>query len=185
MKFVLIRHSKTLLDKEVANEQWILSEEGICLAQELSKLPIIKKCNVIYSSLQTKALETALLIAKPNHIAIKTNANLTETTSVTNGFFDNFETEISKWHEGDYQINNGETKAESLNRFKNALEEIALKERDSEYVGIVAHGNVLAIFSELYSDKSSYEIHQNIKMPDVALLDADNWQFINFWGSLN
>jgi len=98
MKLVLIRHSKTILNKEVPNEQWILSEEGIRLAQELSYNSIIKECEVIYSSLQTKALETALLLGKNNYIPIRTEQSLTETTSVTNGFFENFEDEIIKWH---------------------------------------------------------------------------------------
>ena len=185
MKLVLIRHSKTLLNKEMPTEQWILSEEGIKLAQKLATKAIIEKCEVIYSSLQTKALETALLIAKPNYIPIKTEQSLTETTSVTNGFFEDFENEISKWHKGEYRINDGETKAESLERFKNAIDRVVARESHRNYVGIVAHGNVLSIFSEYYSDKPSYDIHKTLQMPDLAVLDTSDWEFENWWGNFN
>lgn len=185
MKIVLIRHSKTTLNKNIQNEQWILSEEGVSLAQDLSKNSIIKKCTVIYSSLQTKALETALILAKPNYIPIRTEQTLTETTSVTNGFFENFEEEISKWHQGDYRINNGETKSESLKRFKNTIEQIALRHSSDDFVGIVAHGNVLSILSECYYNKYSYDIHKKLQMPDFAILNSDTWKFERMWTELN
>lgn len=185
MKLVLIRHSKTILEKDMPNEQWILSEEGVKLAMELSTNSFIKKCSVIYSSLQTKALETTLLLAKPNYIPIMTEKTLTETTSITNGFFDHFEEEVAKWHNGKYRINDGETKAESLKRFKATVKKIASKHSFQDYIGIVAHGNVLSILSECYSDRDSYYIHKSLQMPDFAILNSDTWRFERLWTGLN
>lgn len=182
MKLILIRHSKTVLNKEVPNQQWILSPEGILLAQKLSENQDIKKCAVIYSSFQTKAIDTALQIAKPNFIPIKCCEELTETTSLTNGWFDNYEAEMGKWHKDNYRINNGETKTESLNRIKKCINKILLKEKGADYIGIVSHGNVLSIFSEIFSDKKSIDIHGTIQMPGYAILDFEGKHFEKWWG---
>ncbi len=183
MKILLIRHSKTIADKDKSSLLWKLSDEGITLAKKLSENKYIKQCQVIYSSQQTKAIETALLLAKNNYIPIKTNANLTETTSVTNGYFANFDFEVAKWHQGNYRILDGETKDETLLRFNKAVSDIAAKETDQDMIGIVAHGNVLAIFTQQFLDMESFEIHKNINMPDLALLDYDNKKFIFDWGN--
>ncbi|MBP9758995.1 histidine phosphatase family protein [Candidatus Dojkabacteria bacterium] len=183
MKILLIRHSKTILDKNNSSLVWRLSDEGIELCEKLSNNQYIKNCKAIYSSFQTKALETALLLAKPNNISIKPFDNLTETTSVTNGFFANYEEEVKKWHDGGYRINNGETKEESLNRFNKAIETITTAEIKNDIIGIVSHANVLAIFSEQFSNKDSYTIHNSLSMPDIALFDTATKQFISYWGT--
>jgi broad specificity phosphatase PhoE len=184
MKILFIRHSKTVLDQTHSNLVWKLSEDGVQAAEQLSHNDLIKQCQVMYSSLQTKALETALILAKNNNIPIKTLADLTETTSVTNGFFENFAAEMEKWHMGEYRINNGETKAESLQRFNLAIQQIMQSENSIDMLGVVAHGNVLAIFSQQFIDQSSYAIHKQIAMPDIALFDVETQKFSLVWGNL-
>ncbi len=185
MKFVLIRHSKTERNPEVPILCWGLSENGIELAHKLSQENIIKKLEVVYSSLQTKALETAVLICKPNAIPIKTDDRLTEDTSFTGPFEMDGEVYTKNIH--DYYFGNlerikgGETKGEALIRFEIALESISKIEGQHSYVGIVSHGNILALFSEKYSGISSFELHTKIKQPDVAVFDFTEKKFISFF----
>jgi len=188
MKFVFIRHSKTKIDPNVPILLWGLSESGIELANNLSQNEIFKKIKVVYSSLQTKALETSVLVCKPNLIPIKTDNRLTEVTSFTGPFeFDDVvhTKNIHDYHQGLIdRINGGETKNEALQRFNAALTEISITENGTDYVGIVSHGNILALFCAQYQDVNSYELHTKIKQPDLAVFDLETKTFVSFFGEL-
>lgn len=183
MILTLIRHSKTVLEKEVPNLLWKLSDEGISLAIELAQSEVINGVEIMYSSLQTKALQTTLLLAKDNHIPIKTHSDLTELTSITNKFIEDFETTVQSLYRGEVErVNDGESISEGQIRFNAAIEEIIETEQGKDNIGIVAHGNILSIFAAQYTDKSAYEIHKTLKMPDVAIFDWDTKKFIKFFG---
>jgi len=188
MKFIFIRHSKTDRNFEVPILCWGLADDGIALAKELSGKDVIKNINVLYASFQTKALETAVLLAKPNAIPIKADNGLTEVTSFTGPFEKDFDVYTKNVH--DYytdvidRISGGETKAEALERFNATLEVIAAAEADKEYVGIISHGNILTLFSALYKDVDCYELHTKIKQPDVAVFDWNMKKFETFFGEL-
>ena len=188
MKFVFIRHSKTEKNPQVPILLWGLSENGIELAKKISQHELIKKISVIYSSLQTKALETSVLICKPNLIPIKTDDRLTEDTSFTGPFEmdgDKYTSNIHGYYFGGIdRISGGETKEEALLRFNSALESIAKIEIKNEYVGIVSHGNILALFSECYQEIKAFELHTKIKQPDLAVFDFETKKFISFFGEL-
>ena len=188
MKLVFIRHSKTNRDPLVPITCWGLADSGIELAKELSMKEVIKNLDVVYSSFQTKALETAVLLAKPNAVPIKADDRLTEVTSFTGSFendFDTYTKNVHDFYSGDLtRISGGETKAEALERFNNALESIAKNESDKDFVGIVSHGNILTLFSALYKDVDCYELHAKIQQPDVAIFDWQKKKFDVFFGEL-
>lgn len=188
MNIIFIRHSKTFIEPEKSITLWGLSDKGIELANALSKTESIKSLQVIYTSLQTKALETALYLAKPNGIPIRANNDFTEITSFTNRFIANkkdYEKNIFDfYHDNIRNIEYGETYDESLERFNKALEQILVDEERNgiDDIGIVSHGNILAYFTAQYSNKSSYELHELIQMPDYAIFDWKTKKFIKFWG---
>lgn len=183
MRLTLIRHSKTILEPNVPNPLWQLSDEGIALATELSKKDVIQDIDVMYTSLQTKALQTSLILAKDNHIQIKTNPDLTELTSITIEFFSDYEEKVRQLYAGEVsRINGGETLEEGRKRFNSAIESIVSQEKSVENIGIVAHGNILSLFSAQFSEKDAYELHQLIQMPDVAILDYNLKKYIKFYG---
>jgi broad specificity phosphatase PhoE len=188
MKFIFIRHSKTDRNPLVPITRWGLTAAGIELAQELSHKGIVKNIDVMYASLQTKAIETALLLAKPNAIPIKTNDNLTEVTSFTGVFekdFSIYTKNVHDFYSGELdRINGGETKTEALGRFTSALESIAKEEHGKATIGIVSHGNVLTLFSAAYKEVDCYELHTAIKQPDIAVFDWDKKRFDSFFGEM-
>lgn len=188
MKFVFIRHSKTDRNPQIPITCWGLTEQGAELAIGLSKKEVIKNLGVIYASLQTKSLETAVLLAKPNAIPIKTDNGLTEVTSFTGPFEDDFDLytrNVHDFYSDDLdRIAGGETKDEALSRFIATLESIAKRESDKDYVGIVTHGNILTLFSALYQDVDCYALHTAIKQPDTAIFNWDEKKFEIFFGEL-
>jgi hypothetical protein len=135
MLLTLIRHSKTKFDKNIPNVLWQLTDEGIELAGKLSLSEDIMNIDVVYSSLQTKALQTALILAKDNNIPIKTKPDLTELSSITNGIIKDYEGEVGKLYSGEIQrINHGETISEGKGRFNKAIDKIIRAENPDDRI---------------------------------------------------
>jgi len=186
MNLVLIRHSKSLVNPDIPIPTWGLSDEGIILAKKINELTQIKTLDVIYSSLQTKALETAVLATKNIGIPIKTDVRLTETTSFTNKFvnLEQLQKNTKKYYSGkQISINNGETSEEALARFNASINDI-VKNEDKNNIGIVSHGNILADFSSQYSQVDAYQLVESMKQPDIAVFDWDKKQFVTFFGDI-
>lgn len=185
----MIRHSKTLVEPGKPIVLWGLSDEGIKRAKALSGQDVIKNIQCIYSSLQIKALETCIYLAKPNGIPIKTNNGFTEITSFTNKFI----TEDEGYKQGVHdfyqnivgRIAEGETSKEALERFNLILKKVVDEEAKGDVgnIGIVSHGNILSYFTAQYAEITPYELHDKIQMPDVAIFDWDTKRFINLWGA--
>ncbi len=163
-----------------------MSEEGVALAKKLSKLRQVNTLDIVYTSLQTKALETAVLATKNTGIPIKTDTRLTETTSFTNKFvsLEQLQENTKKYYSNtNVSINNGETQEEALSRFNEALRDIT-KLKDKDNIGIVSHGNILASFSTQYIHMDALELIVRIKQPDIAIFNWETKQFTNFFGEI-
>lgn len=182
-KLVLIRHSKTIFEKEVPAVQWILSDAGQMSASNLAETDEVAKLDVIYCSDQTKALETAVLLARPHRHQIRVLHDLTELTSITKKYFDPYEETVHALYFGDIEnINGGESIAEGLARFSAAINAIADETPDKDTVGVVAHANILSIFASQYDGRTAYELHEIIQMPDIAVLDWETKLFDKKFG---
>jgi broad specificity phosphatase PhoE len=189
MKIIFIRHSKTQQEPNIPIVLWNLTEEGIDRAYDLSNNKDIKDIDIIYTSLQTKALETTLILASKNIIPVKTDNRLTEITSFTLKFTSG-KTEYEKKQEAMYsgkvqRMDGGESFEDALGRFNTALEEIVKNENKFQNIGIVSHGNMLATFTASYLDMPAKEIQSKIKMPDYAIFDWDKKRFLKLFTNLN
>lgn len=188
MQIVLIRHSKTLVEPEKAIVLWGLSGVGIEKVKAFSSKDVIKGVQVMYASLQTKAIETAVYLTKPNGIPIKTDNDFTEITSFTNKFTtkeQGYEQGVHDFYHGTIdRIGNGETSKEALERFNAAIERAISEERKNgvNNIGIVSHGNILSFFTAQYADVMPFALHDKIQMPDVAVLDWNTKKFVSLWG---
>ncbi|MDN5274683.1 MAG: histidine phosphatase family protein [Candidatus Saccharibacteria bacterium] len=184
MKITFIRHSKTAVKPEVPITLWGLSDAGIEKAHELGKQEAIQGLNVIYSSLQTKAIETMLYLAKPNIIPMRTHKDLTEITSFTNKFItgDEYLQQIEQYYARTLErIAGGETVEEALARFEAALEAIVNSEPEATNIGIVTHGYILSFFTGKYSNLVPFDLHHSIQQPDVAEFDWESKTFTRLW----
>jgi broad specificity phosphatase PhoE len=187
MKITFIRHSKTEFNPDIRKICWGLTDEGIELAKNLAHEKVIKDLNVIYSSSEIKALETAIYLAKPNGIPIKTDFRLIEITSITNGLFIDFEKSAKDYFEDRVERwNNGETKSEALKRFKEALIDIIEIERNAgnHNIGIVSHGSIYTLFTAEHYNIPIWDIFNLITMPDIAEYDWEAQKFTVLWKNL-
>lgn len=188
MEIIFIRHSKTEIDPQVPISNWGLSEEGVELAKRFSTNESVQQLDVLYTSFQTKALETAVLLAKPNGIPIKADNGLTEVSSFTGPFEPNFE----QYEQGvkDYyakkieRISNGESIDEAVERFNRTLLSIVAAEQGKNKIGIITHANIVTLFSSQYMDIDCYNTHMAIKQPDIAIFEWENKKFRAFFGEV-
>lgn len=185
MKITFIRHSKTAVNPDVPIPLWGLSDDGIDRAQELAASAVIKDIDILYASLQTKAIETMLYLAKPNVIPMRIHRDLAEITSFTNKFYtgEEYTRQIEQYYSGEIdRIAGGETIEEALMRFTAALEEIVAAEKSAKNIGIVTHGYILSFFTGKYTELSPFELHHSIQQPDIAEFDWDTKVFTKLWG---
>lgn len=178
MKIVLIRHSNTKVEPEKYNPLWSLSSKGVENAAKVAEHPLVQDIELIYTSNQLKALHTGIFIATKLGVFLKLREDLTELTSLTNDWKEDYEGFINDIYSGTIERHSdGESLQEATERFTKALEEIVAEESDKGIIGVVAHGNVLSLFASQYENREALEIHHSIQMPDVAILDWDSKTF--------
>lgn len=184
MKFVLIRHANTKAVANKYNPLWSLSEKGVVNATKLAPHPLLADIELIYTSNQLKAIHTGIIVAEHLGVFLKQRDDLTELTSLTNDWKEDYEGFIHAIYSGTIERHgNGESLAEATNRFTYALESIVTTESDKNVIGIVAHGNVLSLFASQFEDRTALEIHHQITMPDIAVFDWDTKTFSTTFGS--
>ncbi|HTE21750.1 MAG TPA: histidine phosphatase family protein [Candidatus Limnocylindria bacterium] len=185
MKIVLVRHAQTNVQPEINSTLWTLSEDGRRAAAKLAGNAIFDGSECIYSSLQPKAIETAGILGAALHTPVLQEAGLTELSSVTSGFIDDYAGTVHRLYAGEIQnINGGETLEQATNRFNHTVGAIATKHAGADKIVIVSHANVLSLFTAQYCDKEAIDLHNAIAMPDVAVLDWNdsNSTFDQLWG---
>lgn len=184
MKIVLIRHSKTKFDPSIPIPLWHLTDEGKEKALELFGNNDFPKVDLVYSSLQTKAVETAIILSKIQTIPFKTDPDLTEVSSFTKEVFTTgYEEMVNNYYNGEVErLSGGETILEALERFEGALNKISEVEKGKD-IAVITHGNILAFLTSKYDKrKTARELHDFIQMPDYSIIDWDMKKFIKYWG---
>jgi len=177
-KIIFLRHSNTNIEPEKYNPLWSLSDLGIENAEKLKTNPLLEDIEVLYTSNQIKAIHTGVIVASELNVFLKQEDNLTELTSLTNDWIDDYPKFIEDIYTGKIErMNGGETLEEARIRFTNTVDEIVKTEPDKEVIGIVAHCNVLALYASQFEDRGALEIHHSIEMPDIAVLDWESKTF--------
>jgi broad specificity phosphatase PhoE len=183
MKIIFIRHSDTERDYVASPLLWKLSEKGVELARAMSQIDVIKSIDVLYTSFQKKALQTALILSEDNNIKVVPDNRFTELTSITNGYVEDFENTLKKFYSGEIdRINDGETVEECKIRFSEAVDDVVMQNKGKETIGIVSHGNALAIYLSQYFNEDILTLHNRIRMPDYLVLDYSSKKIINDFG---
>ena len=142
----------------------------------LNQLP--QEISTVYTSNQPKAIHTGVIAASHVHCPLHIEPNLTELTSLTNAWIEDHEKFVNDIYTGVIErMNNGESLVEARERFAGAVEKIALGHREGDTIAIVAHGNVLALFSSMYEERGAQELQALMQMPDYAVFDWESKSF--------
>ncbi len=146
--FYFLRHGETKKDRNVPISRWILSDKGEQQAEELAQGDIFDDVDLIFSSTEEKAYQTAQPIAEKLGKKIIQLKEITELNRDKAGFMDPDEYEESVKYcleHLDKSVHNWETANAALDRFSNKIEEID-KAYENQKILIVGHGFTINLY---------------------------------------
>jgi broad specificity phosphatase PhoE len=145
---ILVRHAETKVDENIKISKWILTEKGKNESRELFNLDLFNDVDIIMTSDEEKAYQTAYPLSKKLNKEIVREQNLNEIMRDYGRFLekDEYINNMKLCMENrDQSFNNWETANTALERFSKKIEEI-----DSNYsnkkILIVSHGGVINLY---------------------------------------
>ena len=171
-KIILVKHSSPDIIPEIPANEWHLSAEGRQRCQVLADELAGHDLDLIFSSPEPKAQETAQIIAqqlvKPLFIVPGLHEHERKTVRFSNG--DQFEASVKEFFEQpDALVFGEETAAQSLNRFSSAVDQLISQNRDQNLV-VVSHGTVITLFVANNCSIEPFPFWSRLDLPSFIIL---------------
>jgi broad specificity phosphatase PhoE len=164
---LLVRHSAPELDPTAPSHEWRLSDEGRRRCGPLAERVAAYGPELLVSSPEPKARETAELIAPSIGLDVQLEERLRETARRTVGWLprDRLELGIKALVDRPDQIVFGEESATAaLARFDAAV--AGLPDRAL----VVTHGTVMSLYIAAKTGRDAFEVWQSLELPDAVEL---------------
>ena len=146
---IILRHAETKVDENIKISKWNLTEKGKRDAINLVRFDLFDDVDIIITSEEEKAYQTAYPLSKKLHKEIIRERNLNEIfrdegryLRTTADFFKTMKLCVENRNQS---YNNWETANHALERFSKAIQEIELKFSNKKIL-IVAHGGVINLY---------------------------------------
>ena len=175
-QLILIRHSLPEIVENVPALAWELSAEGRSRAVRLAERLSQYQLEVIGSSMEPKARETAEILSKTLGVDIVVMDGLHEhkRSGVSYRSQEEFRSLVRGLFETpDKLIFGNETAAQALERFKESVE-LLMEMYDGKRMAIVAHGTVISLFTAWLTGVDGYLFWKDLGLPSFILLDLQN-----------
>jgi broad specificity phosphatase PhoE len=183
MKYLLLaRHSNPIIIPAEEPINWSLSTIGKENAKIIADKIIIYKPDIVISSIEHKAIETAKIFADTMNITHKVLNDLHEQRRSKILYLSNeeFLLNISKLFENPNKPIFGEESANQANkRFTSAMRSIETEYPDKTLC-LVSHGVVISLYASQYYDKEPYQIWQKLATPSCIVFSRNPNKFIEF-----
>lgn len=170
---ILVKHSIPEIVENVPAQEWKLSEEGRARAKRLAQQLELYQPEVIISSPEPKAKETAEIIAGVHQIELHVAENLHEHDRGNVPFLthDKFQASIHEFFQKPTELVFGKETADQAHaRFYRSVHSI-LNEHTNRTVVIVTHGTVLSLFVSRLTGSSDFELWNMLGLPSFIAMD--------------
>ena len=170
---ILVKHSVPHIDAERPANTWKLSEEGRLRAHRLAELLESYEPEVIVSSAEPKAKQTADILAVHFQLPIQTHPDLHEHDRSHVPFLphDAFQSSIREFFQKPGElVFGGETADQAHARFYRAVH-LILNEHLDKTILIVTHGTVLSLFVSRLTGSSDLELWNQLGLPSFVAMD--------------
>lgn len=176
----LIRHAESHPDPDLRPEEWRLTSEGHADAGRLAERREWKDLEVLGSSTEPKALETAQPLAERWDKKLVSDQRFGEVLRPWAESQREFEEAVGDYLNG-RAMPGWESMIDASHRFSAALDE--LREGHSGDVAVVSHGTIMAVYltRELGLRVRPAE-WVNMGMPDICVVDPDAPRILRNWG---
>lgn len=172
-KLILVRHSLPDIVSDVPARRWTLSEEGRRRCAPLARALDAWLPAVLASSHETKAHETARLLAQTWNVPLAVRDGLEEQHRETAPFLtaDGFRHAMRTFFDKPAELVFGEETADAASaRFSGAIGAL-LEEHPEENVVVVTHGTVIALYVAQHTGVDAFDVWGRLALPDAIILD--------------
>lgn len=173
---ILVKHSVPQIEKDRPANTWTLSEEGksraLRLVEELREF----SPEVIVSSDESKAKETAEIVATRFQLELQVRPDLYEHDRSNVPFLshDVFQASIREFFQKPNELVFGrETANQAYTRVYRAIHSI-LNEHTNKTVVIVTHGTVISLFVSRLTGSSATELWNQLGLPSLVAMDLQS-----------
>jgi broad specificity phosphatase PhoE len=171
-RLLLIRHSAPLILRDTPAREWPLSDEGRRACEEFTVRLAAYRVMAIISSAETKARETAVILAASLGLTPGEDADLNEHRRENVPFLGrpDFEAAIQRFFaDPDALVFGLETATQAYTRFAGASRR-ALAAHPMGDVALVTHGTVMTLYAKRHAGVEPFVFWQALKMPDLIAL---------------
>lgn len=170
---ILVKHSLPTVVESIPASEWKLSDEGRMRAERLAEQLRDFEPDIIVSSEESKAKETAEIISRLLQLEMQVIPDLHEhdRNNVSYLSQEQFRTSVRQFFQTPDELVFGkETAHQAHARFYRAVHSI-LNEHRNKTVVIVAHGNVISLFVSRLTGSSDFELWSMLGLPSFIALD--------------
>jgi broad specificity phosphatase PhoE len=187
MELVLVRHAAVEIDPAVLPALWQLSDEGRAAARALAREPVWRQVTRIFSSPESKAHETAQIIAGANGITVTVVEELREVERPANQWFDasfpgSYPAAVAAYLSArNDSLHGWEAPAIAQSRIRGCIDGLLAWEPGP--VAVCGHGLTLSLYVASVTGIAPQEIWPSITLPDFAVLDTERRAIVRPFGT--
>ena len=173
---ILVRHSLPEIQKGRPAREWKLSADGRLRARLLSERINSYPVDILFSSVEPKAVETAQIIASACDVELHLVEGLQEHDRSNVPFLSRpeFESAVQEFfRQPDTLVFGRETANQAYERFSGAISSLLADHKDQNLV-IVAHGTVISLFVSRLTGTSAFVFWEKLGMPSFVVIDIDD-----------
>ena len=182
-KLILVRHAEVQIEKEIDPTLWKLSPEGRESIHQLSKANVWRDIQKIYTSPETKAIETAQILAAHHRLDVETIEDLREVDRSHGGFLPHYEEAAKEFFtkEGE-NIFGWERAIDAEGRIVRGIERLVRANRESS-IAVVSHGLVLTLYVTFITSRRGERLNvwKKIGFPAYMVLNRQTGNVIKDW----
>jgi broad specificity phosphatase PhoE len=177
MKYlILVKHSLPEIVESISAREWTLSEEGKSRAHHLTGRLKPYQPEVIISSAEPKAIQTAEIIAHTLGLPSRVVENIHEHDRSQTPFLppEEFERKVQAFFDQpDRLVFGNETANQSHQRFREAMQALLKNDRDQTLI-VVSHGTVISLFVSRLTGMPSFSLWKELGQLSYVVLDAES-----------
>lgn len=177
---ILVKHSLPEIDPAVPSREWRLSEEGRVRSRILAGLLDQYDLDVVFSSNEPKAVETASTSARRLHVPVEVVEGLHEHERSNVGFLekDQFEQSIARFFSRPAELVFGEETADAAyDRFSEAVNGVSDRFPQAN-VALVTHGTVLSLLVSRALALEPFATWKRLGLPSFIALSRPGFDLV-------
>lgn len=165
-RIYFIRHCKAEGQEPTA----ALTKDGLKSAKNLVEILKAFQIDYLISSPYERAIQTILPFSQDTGLPLHIHEGLSERVLSKEPMDDWLEKLKRTFLHKDLSFPGGESSDEALNRIKEVINEVIGRD-DVTNVGIVSHGNILALLFNHYDNTFGFDQWLQMKNPDIFLIE--------------